>query len=233
MTVTVHNCEQGSAEWHELRRGKITASNLKLIMTPTLKVANNDKARAYAFDLAAQRISGFSDASDYQSDDMMRGHIDEVRARMLYHEHVAPVETCGLMVRTVGGVELAYSPDGLVGDSGLIEIKSRRQKYHVQTIAAGEVPPEHWLQVQGGLLISGREWIDYISYCGGLPMGIIRTHPDKATHAAIIEASQSLEASIAKIMRDYEAALASYSRLIKTERADHDGVIYGGEEIVR
>jgi hypothetical protein len=84
------------------------------------------------------------------------------------------------MVRDDWGFSLGYSPDGLVGDDGLIEVKCRRQKKHLQTILADEVPPENMAQLQCGLLVSGREWIDYVSYCGGMPMYVKRVYPDTA-----------------------------------------------------
>ena len=63
------------------------------------------------------------------------------------------------MVRTEPGWKLGYSPDGLVGDDGLIEVKSRRAKKQLQTILSGQVPAENMPQLQAGLLVSGRSWI--------------------------------------------------------------------------
>ena len=53
-----------------------------------------------------------------------------------------------------------------MGDDGLIECKSRRQKFQVETISADQVPAEYMLQIQTGFLVSGRKWLDFISYCG-------------------------------------------------------------------
>ena len=82
------------------------------------------------------------------------------------------------MVRDDWGFKIGYSPDGLVGKDGLIEIKSRRPKKHLQTIIAGTVPAENMAQIQAGLLVSGRDWCDYISYCGGMRPWIKRVEPD-------------------------------------------------------
>ena len=153
MAITYHtDLIQGSEEWHNARRGLLTASEMKLILTPTLKMAANDKSRAHLWELAAQRISGYVEPS-YIGDEMLRGWEDEIRARDLYAKRYAPVEEVGFVTNDQWGFTLGYSPDGLVGEDGLIEIKSRRQKFQVQAIATGEVPDEYALQIQTGLLV--------------------------------------------------------------------------------
>ena len=134
MSVTYHrDLIQGSDAWHKARCGLITGSEVKLLLTPTLKQANNDKSRAHLWELAAQRISNYVEPS-YIGDDMLRGHEEEFYARQLYAEHHAPVEECGFVTNDEWGFTLGCSPDGLVGDDGMIECKSRRQKYQIQTI---------------------------------------------------------------------------------------------------
>lgn len=215
---------QGSDEWLEARRGIITASEMKLILTPTLKVANNDKCRAHVYELLAQRISGFLEPT-FIGDDMLRGRDDEIYARMAYAKHIAPVDDMGFITNDKWGFTIGYSPDGMVGTDGLIEIKSRRQKYQVQTVvehvATGNVsiPADYIMQVQTGLLVSERHWIDFISYHGGLPMVVIRVYPDAEVQNAIIEAATAFEAQISDRLTDYRAAHATPgARLIPTER---------------
>jgi hypothetical protein len=101
---------QGSNEWLELRRGILTASEMKLIITPTLKIADNDKTRAHLYELAAQRISGYVEPH-YVSDDMLRGQEDEIYAREAYAQHFAPIETVGFITNDKWGFTLGYSPD--------------------------------------------------------------------------------------------------------------------------
>ena len=208
---------QGSDEWLAARIGLLTASEVKSIMTPTLKPARNDKTRAHAYELLSQRIFGF-EAERPETWDMLRGRDDEVYARVAYEEHFAPVEEVGFITSDALGFRMGYSPDGLVGDDGLIEIKSRAPKFQVQTILADGVPDDYILQIQTGLLITGRKWLDFISYCGGLPMVTIRVYPDPIMQQAIIEAATVFEASIAALHADYLAALASGRKLIPTER---------------
>ena len=71
---------------------------------------------------------------------------------------VSQVDVLGFMIRDDWGYRIGYSPDGLVGDDGLIEVKSRRPKKHLQTILANEVPAENIAQIQTGLLVSQRKW---------------------------------------------------------------------------
>jgi hypothetical protein len=221
MTITYHpNVEQGSDQWHDQRRARLTASEMKLILTPTLKVASNDKERSHLYELAAQSITGHTEPR-YVSDDMLRGQVDEIASRALYSEHFAPVEQCGFVTRDFGGgVVIGYSPDGLVGDHGLIECKSRRQKYQLETIIAGPsgaIPEEFVIQCQTGLLVTVREWLDFLSYCGGMPMAPIRVYPDAKIQAAILEAATAFYARMAAKIAEYNDALTRL-RWVPTER---------------
>ena len=213
-----HDLIQGSDEWLAARMGILTASEMKLILTPTLKIANNEKTRAHVYELLAQRISEYVEPT-YIGDDMIRGHEDEVWARMEYAKQCAPVEDMGFITNSKWGFKIGYSPDGLVGADGLIECKSRRQKFQVQTHCEGEVPPEYMMQLQTGLLVSERQWVDFISYSGGLPMFILRVFPDPTIQAAIIEAAIEFEATIAAKRAEYDWAINKPgARAFPTER---------------
>ena len=218
MTITYYpEMVQGSDEWLAVRRGMLTASEMKLIITPTLKAASNDKERSHLYELLAQRITRYVEPS-YVSDDMLRGREDEIEARIQYAKHYEPVQDVGFVTNDRWGFTIGYSPDGLVGPHGLIEAKSRRQKYQIQTLTDMEMPDDYMMQVQTGLLVTERQWIDFISYSGGLPMVTIRVFPDPTIQAAIIAAATGFEARLAEKMKIYEAALASKARLIPTER---------------
>jgi hypothetical protein len=175
---------QGSDEWLEQRRGIVTASVVGKLLTTTGRVASN------------------------VSDDMLRGQEDEPRAVEVYSEHFAPVTTTGFMIRREDTWTLGYSPDGLVGDDGLIEVKSRRQKKQLTTVLSGEVPPENMAQLQAGLLVSGRQWIDYVSYCGGMPLWVKRVEPDQRWFDAIVTAAIQFEESAAEMVAAYYTATA-------------------------
>ena len=208
---------QGSDEWFALRCGLLTASEMKLILTPTLKIASNDKERQHLYELLAQRINKYVEPS-YIGDDMLRGQADEVEARIVYEKNYAPVKDMGFITNNQWGFTLGFSPDGLVGDDGFIECKSRRQKYQIETILGGVIPDEYMLQVQTGLLVSGRAWCDFISYCGGMPMMTVRVFPDAKIQEAIVNAAGEFEARLQKRLDEYNAVLKSPARLVPTER---------------
>jgi putative phage-type endonuclease len=194
--------DQGTDEWFAVRRGKITASAVKALLTPKGKAANNSSSRTHLLKLLAERLTGESEPSFY-NDDMARGHLLEPYARNLYSEHYAPVVECGFVTRDFGGWTLGYSPDGLVGKDGLIEIKSRLAKHHLAALLADEMPNEYQLQIQTGLAVTGRAWCDFISYTPGLPLFVKRIEPDAITIAQLILAAQQAEEQLAGLMAHY------------------------------
>lgn len=227
MTLTIHeNIEQGSEQWLALRCGVLTASEVKLILTPTLKTAANDKSRAHCLELTAQRISNYVEPS-FVSDDMVRGIEAEIYAREYYEREYEPVEQVGFVTNDNWGFTLGYSPDGLVGDKGLWECKGPRQKRHIQTILDGVVPDDNMLQLQTGLLVTEREWIDFTSYHGGLPMVTIRVYPDEVMQAAIISAATQFEESVQANLTKWKERIGSDMRLVETERVIEEEVYLG------
>ena len=212
---------QGSDEWLQARCGLLTASEFDRILTPTLKVADNPKSRAHLWEIAAQRITQYVEPQ-YVSDAMLRGHDDEIRAREAYAKHFAKVDTCGFVTNGKWGFTLGCSPDGLVGDDGMIECKSRCQKYHVQTVCeyaeTGKIPDDFVLQVQGQMLVTGRRWCDLISYCGGLPLAVMRVEADPEVQDAILDAAAKFEARINETVVGWGAALEAMPKRIETER---------------
>ena len=224
MTIKIHDVTQGSDEWFAARCGLLTASEMKLILTPTLKMASNEKERTHLYELLAQRITRYVEPG-YIGDDMLRGYDDEDSARLLYKQKVAPVTEVGFITNDKWGFTLGYSPDGLVGEDGTIEVKSRKQKLHVQTmvedVAAGVVPSEHVLQVQTGLLVSERLWCDFISYSNGLPMPIVRAAAMPDVQERILEAAAAFEKRLEERREQYLEALKSV-RCFATTRQIYD-----------
>jgi predicted phage-related endonuclease len=153
---------------------------------------------------------------------MLRGQEDEVDARIIYAATYAPVQETGFVTNDSFGFTIGYSPDGLVGDDGLIECKSRKQKYQAQTIVENEVPEEYMLQLQTGLLVTQRKWIDFISYSGGMPMVTIRVTPDPTMQAAILQAATLFEAKVAEKLAKYRTRIADTYKFIPTERKNRD-----------
>lgn len=219
---------QGSDEWAAMRCGILTASEMHLIITPTLKAASNDKERTHLYELLAQRITGYVEPS-YVSDAMLRGQEDEIDAVELYAKTYAPIERVGFVTNDKWGFTIGYSPDALVGGHGLIECKSRAQKYQIRTLVdyvrADAIDPDFMIQVQTGLLVSERKWCDLISYCGGLPMATVRVLPHADTQEAIVAAATAFEDRMKVAMDKYHSVMASKARLIPTERKIYQEIV--------
>lgn len=212
---------QGSEDWLAARCGLLTASEMHLIVTPTLKAASNDKERSHLYELLAQRITKHVEPR-YISDDMLRGKSDEIDARILYEKTYEPVQEIGFITNDKWGFTIGYSPDGLVGAYGLIECKSRSQKYQIRTlidyVSADSIDPDFMIQVQTGLMVSERSWCDLVSYCGGLPMATVRVYPDAKIQEAILDAATGFEEKLRLKLAVYEKVIESSARLISTER---------------
>lgn len=224
MTLTVFpQVDQGTDAWHDLRRGLVTASVVGKLLTPTLKVADNDTARGLVGTLIAERITGYTEPS-YMNDDMIRGNLHEPIARDIYSGHYQQAEEVGFMLLECDGWQLGYSPDGLVGADGLIEVKCPRAKTHVATILADEVPSHYMAQCQAGLLVSGRDWCDFVSFVAGMPMFVKRVYPDPAWFAAIEAACLAFEANAERIVADYRSKVVG---MPTTDRIDNSlGLVF-------
>lgn len=157
--------EQNSDLWLAARLGKATGSNFGTFMANYGK-AFGDPAKRYALQLALERVTGQKAEFSFKSDDMERGHIQEPVARMLY-------EDAQFVEVTNGGFfdcgTYGDSPDGLIGKHGVLEIKSVTAAVHWATIERGSFDPAYRWQLVGHLDCSGREWVDFASYCSDFP----------------------------------------------------------------
>lgn len=217
MTVKYHtDLVQGDDAWRDARCGLICASEVKLILSPSLKVADNEKTRTHMWELLAQRITRYVEPS-FDGFNILRGREDEMIARDLYSKEYAPVKEVGFITNDRWGFTLGYSPDGLVGDDGLLECKSRIQKYQIATVTTDEVPEEFMFQLQTGMLVSERKWIDFNSFCGGLPMWTKRVYPDPVIQQAILSAAHGFELRISEKRAEFDEAIKK-ARTVPTVR---------------
>lgn len=177
-----------------IKRYHSERSAMAAALPSVLSPAAGDTARGYLASLAAERITQRVEPT-FTNDDMWRGIEEEPRARDFYAEQRGvEVRETGFMVRDFGsGVRLGYSPDGLVGDDGLIEVKAPRQKKQLLTVLSGQVPAEHMAQIQTGLLVTGRKWLDFITWHGGMHFFTVRVEPDERWQTAITEAVKQAE----------------------------------------
>lgn len=149
---------QGTDEWKQLRAGLITASPVQDIL------AEQAGRKNYIARLVAERLSGEPCGSDYISKEMQWGIDHEPEARALYEL------TTGRTVTTVGfAVHPEYewsgaSPDGLVGDDGMVEIKCPNTATHIETIRTSKIPMKYFAQMQWEMECAEREWCDFVSY---------------------------------------------------------------------
>ena len=182
--ITV-DCVQGTPEWFAARCGIPSASNFDKIVTSA--GAPSKQAEKYMYQLAAERVTGRTEES-YSNAAMERGKETEAEARDLYEiitdERVDSVGICFKDEDKLVGA----SPDGLVGDEGSIEIKCPLSHTHVGYLINGGLPSEYFQQVQGQLYVTGRKWVDFISYFPGLKPLIVRvTRDEKFMKALEIE----------------------------------------------
>jgi len=195
--------EQRSPEWLAARCGIPTASNFDKIITT--KGEPSKQAQKYLYQLAGERVTGFQEET-YQNGAMQRGIEMEAEA-IEFYELVKDVK-----VQRVGicypneDKKFSCSPDGLVGDKGLIEIKCPMLATHVGYLLADDMPSDYFQQVQGQLLVTGREWCDFLSYSPGLKPLLIRVMRDepflKKLEAELAAFCQQLETIVKKIKQE-------------------------------
>ena len=204
-----YDIEQGGTAWFEARLGIVTASNINTLLTPKGEPAKNQKSRDYAYKLIGERLTWRMDY-EYQGFDMERGHIQEGIARQIYNDAYEEVRLCGFVLNTMHGFKIGASPDGLVGDDGGIEIKSRLTKFQIKTVAEDEIDPEYINQIQCNMLVTGRPWWDFVQYSNGMPLYVKRVQADPVRQAAIIEAVRQFEESCVEITARYEASVKRF-----------------------
>ncbi|WP_189514706.1 lambda exonuclease family protein [Kushneria pakistanensis] len=178
--------EQGTPEWHTARLGIVTMSELKTLLMKGKGPSNfGAGALSYMHQLIGERITGESADAFQGNAHTQRGHALEPMARELYSEVTGNtrLEQVGIILNHSAG----YSPDSLVGSDGLIEVKTKLPKYQIELLLADKLPQEHLAQCQGGLWVSEREWIDFVSYWPGMPLFVKRAYRDEALIRNIAE----------------------------------------------
>jgi putative phage-type endonuclease len=158
---------QGSDEWFKARMGKVTASRVADILAKT-KTGYSTSRGNYLMELALQRITGTIDKG-FTNDAMAWGTATEPQARMAYETHT------GVFVDEIGFVDhpkiewFGASPDGLVGETGLVEIKCPNSNTHWQTVKTKKIPEKYVLQMFTQISCTGRDWCDFVSFDPRMP----------------------------------------------------------------
>lgn len=160
-------CEQGTPEWHAARVGVITASRFRDACSRLAKGGMGSVALKYADDVALERVTGVATDPGFVTWQMKQGQEREPMARMLYEKRTgAWVEQAGIALTDDG--RFGYSTDGFVGNDGAIEIKSPSSASTILTTWRDHDFSEYMHQIQGGLWLTGRKWVDYVMYVPAL-----------------------------------------------------------------
>ncbi len=203
---------QRSEEWYRARSGRVTASRVADLMART-KSGWSASRHNYMADLICERLTG-QISEQYENSSMIWGRDTEPQARAAYEF------LTGLSVTEVGFVDhpsivmAGCSPDGLVGDGGLVEIKCPNSATHIETLLSETVPSKYRIQMMWQIACTGREWCDFVSFDPRLPadmqIWIKRIQPEAgeidAMEAAVREFLMELDDKIGRLRHKYEEA---------------------------
>lgn len=174
--MKIYDCVQGTTEWRRARLALPSASQFHRIITP--KGEPSKSQDMYLFELLAERITG-EPGDPFSSHWMLRGTEMESDAVTYYEfQNDCKTEPIGYIIND----EHTYgaSPDRSVDEDGLLEIKCPKPAVHIgYLVQSGEAYKEHRIQAQGQLLVTGRAWVDLLSYCPGLPYAVHRANREE------------------------------------------------------
>ena len=205
MSIQIFNCDQGTEEWHLCRAGIPTASMFATVMASGRGGGPSLTRAKYMRQLAGEVITG-KPMMSYSNSHMERGHEMEPEARDLY---AFATDTTPEQVGFIRNGQKGCSPDSLIGENGMLEIKTKLPDLLIECWERDDFPPEHKAQCQGALWIAEREWIDLVVYWPGMPVFIQRAYRDEAYIAdmssAINQFNDELSALVERV-RSYGTA---------------------------
>jgi putative phage-type endonuclease len=199
--------EQGTEEWFTIRIGKVTASRVADVIAKT-KTGYSATRDNYMAQLVCERLTG-QKGDSFSNAAMQHGTETEPLARLSYEV------TQNVLVDEVGfvphpSIEMAgASPDGLVGDDGLLEIKCPNTATHIETLLSQIVPGKYNTQMQFQMACTGRQWCDFVSFDNRLPEELqlfVKRVPRDTVFIRLIEAEiiqflAELDDKINKLMK--------------------------------
>lgn len=206
--------DQRTDEWFLARIGKVTASRVADLMAKTKSGPSAASRANLMADLICERLTG-QRQEGFTSAAMQWGTDTEPQARAAYEfmTDAAVVET-GLCLHPVIA-DFGASPDGLVGDDGLLEIKCPNSAAHIETLLIGEAPAKYNAQMQAQMSCTGREWCDFVSFDPRLPADmqifIKRVHRDEDF---IWKMEAEVSAFLTELTQKLDALRARYSEAI-------------------
>lgn len=192
--------EQGTPEWHQLRLGKVTASRVADILART-KTGPSASRQNYLIELALQRVTNSIEES-YTNEAMQWGKDNEASARVAYEVQSGNFVDQVAFVDHPSIAGFGCSPDGLVDDFGLVEIKCPNSKTHWETVKSGEPKREYIIQMQTQMACTQRDWCDFVSFDPRFPersqLFVTRIERDNEMIAMI-------EEEVSKFLKEVEA----------------------------
>jgi len=162
--------KQQTPEWFAARLGKATGSRISDIVSKT-KTGYGSSREDYLFQLVVERLTGVNTVS-YSSPAMQWGVEQEEYARSAYEAHM------GVLVDQVGSIDhpriamSSASPDGLIGDDGMVEIKCPMTKNHLNMFLGQSIAKSYMDQMMWQMAVTGRKWVDYVSFDPRCPAGL-------------------------------------------------------------
>jgi putative phage-type endonuclease len=204
--------EQRSAEWFAARLGKVTASRVADVIAKTKSGYSASRAN-YMAELVCERLTGMQGES-FSSAAMVWGTNTEPMARSAYESRMAElVEETGFVLHPTISMAGA-SPDGLIGDDGLVEIKCPNTATHIDTLLSEGAPSKYMTQMQWQMACTGRKWCDFVSFDPRMPeemqMFVIRV---ERNDDVIIE----LEREVEKFLVELEYKITQLTNTYKKE----------------
>lgn len=206
---------QGTPEWHALRLGKVTASKVADVIAKT-KTGYAATRANYAAQLITERLTGIP-TEGFTNAAMQWGTDTEPQARAAYEFNRAEtvVEVAFVPHPTIG--DSGASPDGLVGEEGLVEIKCPNTATHIGTLRGASVPGNYVTQMQWQMACTGRKWCDFVSYDPRMPESMRffcrRVERDDAVIA-------ELEREVVSFLNEVRAAVIDLRRRYEPEERD-------------
>lgn len=200
--------EQRSPEWRALRCGKVTASRVADVVAKTRTGWGASRAN-YMAELIAERLTGLQ-ADGYVSGAMKWGIEHEAAARAAYEFHADATIANIAFVQHPAMPESGASPDGLIGDTGLVEIKCPLTATHMETLLGSGVERKYLFQMQWQMACTGRLWCDFVSFDPRLPE-IYRLHIRR------IVRDDELIASLTRDIKDFLQEIAEKERLLRAK----------------
>ena len=160
--IVFDHVEQGTDEWHEMRRGVITASRFKDVMSKGRGDAPSKTRQSYMLELAAESLTG--EVEHFEPNKYMKwGTEKEPEAKSMY-ELITDNEVDEVAFIKHDTLNCGVSPDGLINADGGLEIKCPKTTTQIETFLSGKMPSQHKAQVQGCMWVTEREWWDFVSF---------------------------------------------------------------------